>query len=108
MSEDRFLSALTSSKSVKKSKKRKKINESRHKVSKSKIYDIRSNVYETEHEKNLFAPKIKEIEKNLLELEENIIKPKKYYDYDDTEYKGIKNVKDFFICQLMKIIINQE
>ena len=37
-----------------------------------------------------------EIERNLLELEENIFKPKKYYDYDDTEYKGIKNVKDLF------------
>ena len=38
--------------------------------------------------------KIKGIERNLLELEENLFKPKKYYDYDDTEYKGIKNVKD--------------
>ena len=37
-----------------------------------------------------------EIERSLLELEENIFKPKKYYDYDDTEYRGIKNVKDLF------------
>ena len=39
---------------------------------------------------NLSAPKIKEIKINLLELEEKLFKPKKYYDYDDTEYKGIK------------------
>ena len=39
---------------------------------------------------------MKEIEENLLELEENLFKPKKYYDYDDTEYKGIRDVKDLF------------
>ena len=47
-------------------------------------------------ENNLFAPRIKEINKNLLELEENLFKPGKYYDYDDTEYKGIGGVKDLF------------
>ena len=36
------------------------------------------------------------IERNLIELEENLLKPKKYYDYDDTEYKGIRDVKDLF------------
>ena len=29
-------------------------------------------------------------------MEENLFKPKKYYDYDDTEYKGIRDVKDLF------------
>ena len=93
ISEERLLSALTSSKSVKKSKKpkinfakariekiRKEFHESRYKFSKSKINEIRRNLYEIENEKNLFAPNIKEIEKNLLELEENLFKPKKYYD----------------------------
>ena len=56
------------------------------------------NLYEIENEKNLFASKIKEIERNLLELEENLSKPKKYYDYDDTEYKGKRNVKG--LCDL--------
>ena len=45
-----------------------------------------------ENEKNLLASKIKEIEKNLIELE-NLFKSKKYYDYDDTEYEGIRGVK---------------
>ena len=54
------------------------------------------NLYEIENEKNLFTPKIKEIERNLIELEENLFKPKKYYDYDDTDYKGISGVKDLF------------
>ena len=102
MSEDELLSVLNSSKSVKKGKKpktdfskariekiRKEFNESRNKLSKSKINEIRINIYEIENEKSLFESKIKEIEKNLLELEENLSKTKKYYDYDDTEYRGI-------------------
>ena len=57
---------------------------------------ITRNIYEKKKEKNLLAPKIKEIERNLLELEENLFKSKRCYDYDDTEYKGIKNIKDLF------------
>ena len=34
-------------------------------------------------QKNLFALRMKEIEKNLGELEINLSKIKKYYDYDD-------------------------
>ena len=77
-------------------KVRKEFNESRHKFSKSKINEIRKNLYEKENEKNLFASKIKETERNLTELEKNLSKTKKYYDYDDTEYKGIRVVKDLF------------
>ena len=34
--------------------------------------------------------------KNLTELEKNLFKTKKYYNYDDIEYKGIINVRDLF------------
>ena len=104
MSEDELLSALNSSKPVKKGKKqktyfykprigkiRKEFNESRHKFSKSKINEIRRNFYKIENEKSLFESKIDKIEKNLTELEENPSKTKKIY----------------LICQSMKIIINQ-
>ena len=40
--------------------------------------------------------KKKEIGKNLTELEKNLSKRKKYYDYDDLEYRAIKNVRDLF------------
>ena len=40
--------------------------------------------------------KEKGLEKNLTELEKNLSKTKKYYDYDDTEFRGIRNVKDLF------------
>ena len=36
------------------------------------------------------------MKKNLTELEENFSKTKKYYDYDDSEYRGIRNVGDLF------------
>ena len=39
---------------------------------------------------------MEEIEKNLDELERNLSKTKKYYDYDDAQYRGIKDVKDLF------------
>ena len=93
MSEDTLLSALISSKPVKESEKNfdgtkpkikfsksrieeitKKFNESRHNFSKSKINKIRRNLYEIGNKKNLSAPKIKEIEKDLIELEENLSK----------------------------------
>ena len=39
---------------------------------------------------------MKEIEKNLLALEESLSKFKKYYDYDDIEYKGVRDVGNLF------------
>ena len=46
--------------------------------------------------RNPSESKIKEIEINLTELEDNLSKTKKYYDYDDSKYKGIRNVRDLF------------
>ena len=63
---------------------------------KSNINEIRRNLYEIENGKSLFEPKIKKIGRNLTELEENLSKTKKYYDHDDVECRGIKNVKDLF------------
>ena len=111
----RLLSALKASESLKESEKnfddtkpkinfsksrieeiREKFKESKYKFSKSKINEIRRNLYEIENKKNLSLPKIKEIEKNLLESEKYLFKPKKCYDYDDDEYKGIRIVKNLF------------
>ena len=115
MSEDELLNAVNSSKPVKKGKKpktdfpkariekiRKEFNESRHKFSKLKIKEIRENLCEIENEKSLSESKIKGIERNLTELEENLSKTKTYYDYDDIEYREIRNVRDLFdlsICE---------
>ena len=109
MSKNELLSALTLSKPVKKGKKpktsfsiarrekiRKEFNEARYKFSKLKVKEVRKNLYEIENEKNLSESKIKEIERNLTELEENLSKTKKYYNYDEIEYRGIRNVRDLF------------
>ena len=36
------------------------------------------------------------MKKNLTELKQNLLKSKKYYEYDDGEYRGIRNVRDLF------------
>ena len=100
MSKDELLSALTPLKPVKKGEKpktnfskariekiRKEFNESRYKFSKLKLKRL---------EKIFMKSKIKGIERNLTELEENLSKTKKYYDYDDIEYRGIRTVRDLF------------
>ena len=76
---------------------RKKFNDSRHKLFKSKINKIRKYFYEIENKKDLSASRIKEIKENLLELEMTISKTKKYYGTEyDTEYSGIRDVKNLF------------
>ena len=68
---------------------REKFNESRYRFSKLKIKEIRENLYKIVKEKDL------SFKKNLTELEENLLKSKKYYEYD-SEYRGIRNVRDLF------------
>ena len=76
---------------------RTKFNDSRHKLFKSKINKIRKYFYEIENKKDLSASRIKEIKENLLELEMTISKTKKYYGTEyDTEYSGIRDVKNLF------------
>ena len=62
---------------------------------KPKIKEIRKNLYEIE-KKNLSESRIKGTEKSIFELEESLSKLKKYYDYDDAEYKGIRDIKNLF------------
>ena len=46
---------------------------------------IRKNLCEVENKKNLSKSKIKETEENLNELEKNLFRLKKHYDYHDIE-----------------------
>ena len=68
----------------------------RDRFSKPEIKEIRRNVYDIKKQKNLSKSNIKKIEKNLLQLEESLSKLKKYYDYDDTKYKRIRDVGNLF------------
>ena len=38
---------------------------------------------------------IKEAEKNLDELEKSLLSLKKYYDYDDVEYRGLRDIENY-------------
>ena len=58
--------------------------------------EIRRNLYEKGNKNILSIPEIKVIEKNLLELQKNISKLKKYYNYNDIEYGRIQDVKTLF------------
>ena len=64
---------------------------------KPKIKEIRRNPYEIENKKDLSKSKIKEIEHSVIELEKNLLKLNTYHDYDDIEYKGIRDVENLFV-----------
>ena len=61
---------------------REKFNDSKNRFSKSKIKEIKRRLYTTENKEILSTQKIKKIEFFFLELEENLLKLKKYNDYD--------------------------
>ena len=65
-----------------------------HAFSKSEIKEIKKNLCKTENKKSFSASK--KAKKYLLKLEEKLSRLKTFYDYDDAEYKGIKDVKDLF------------
>ena len=99
LKEERLVSVFDESKILDNAKIRKikeDFNKLRDRFLKPKIKEIRKNLYEIESKKNLSAWKSKEVEKNLFKLEEIFSKLKKYYDYDDAEYKGIRDVENLF------------
>ena len=66
-------------------------------LSKRKIKKVKKDFSELRYGlKNLFTPEIKETEQSLLELEKSLSQLKKYYDYNDTEYQGIRDIGDLF------------
>ena len=84
MSKERLLSVLSELEPTK----------SKKTLDNAKIKKIREDFNELRD--RLLKLKIKEIEKNLFELEESLSRFRKYYDYDDTEYKGIRDVGNLF------------
>ena len=74
---------------------KKDFSELRYGFSKSKINEFTRSLYVIKNQINLSAPEIKETEKTLLELEKSLSSLKKYYDYDDTEYRRIRDTEKF-------------
>ena len=74
---------------------RKELKELSYKLSKSELKEIKKRLYDIENKKGLLGSK--KTRRYFNELDEKIIKLDRYYhDYDDFEYKGIKNIEDFF------------
>ena len=67
-----------------------------YRFSKSKINEFRRSLYNIKNQKNISTAEIKETEKNLLELGKSLSSLKKYYDYNDTKYKGIRDIGNLF------------
>ena len=71
---------------------RRKFNELRNRFSKPQIKEIRRNPYGIKNPKNLLTQKIKEILKNIFELEQCLSNFKKYRSQDDFEHKNLREI----------------
>ena len=68
-------------------------------ISKSESKDIKRTLYNIEKRKKISSRKTS---KYLHELDKKILKLDKYHDYDDYEYKGIRDIKDLFKLSIDK------
>ena len=73
---------------------RKDFNKSRYKFSKSKIKEIRKNLCDIKKTQKIYLNQ--KIENNFFKIEESLDRLKMYHDYDDAEYKGIRDVGNLF------------
>ena len=91
----------------KQSKNKKRIDDIRERLKnptqnilKNESKDIKRNLYNVEKQRKISS---KKTSKYLDELDKRILKLDKYHDYDDYEYKGIKDIEN-----LLKISIDKD
>ena len=96
----------------KQSKNKKKIDDIReelkdptYNISKSKSKDIKRTLYNIEKRRKISSRKTS---KYLDELDKRILELDKYHDYDDYEYRGIKDIEDLFRISIDKILTLSE
>ena len=97
MFSDKLLSALKASENKNKTrieKIREEIKKLQGKCSRQELKEIKKNLYEIENKKGLSPSK--KSKKYLKKLEERIYELNTYHDYDDVEYRGIKDISDLF------------
>ena len=90
----------------KQSKNKKRIDDIReelknptYNILKSESTDIKRNLYNIEKQRKISS---KKTSKYLDELDKRIFKLDKYHDYDDYEYKGIKDIEELFKISIDK------
>ena len=79
---------------------REELKNPKYNILKSESKDIQSNLYNIEKQRKI---SLKKTSKYLDELDKRILKLDKYHDYDDFEYKGIKDIENLF-----KILIDKD
>ena len=65
-------------------------------MSKSKINEFRRSLFNIKALKNRYTQEIIDTEENLFELEKSLSRLRKYYDYNDTGYRGIRDIRNLF------------
>ena len=75
-----------------------------YKLSKSELKEIKNSLYSIEKTKQFDS---KKTNKRLNGLEKKLFELKKYHDHDNDVYRGIKDIKIYLSCQLMKTTTNQ-
>ena len=71
----------------------------KYNISKSESKDIKKNLYNIEKQRKI---RLKKTSKYLDELDKRILRLDKYHDYDDFEYKGIKDIENLFKISIDK------
>ena len=79
--------------------KREELKNPTYNISKSELKDIKSTLYNIEKQKNICS---KKTSKYLDELNKRILNLDKYHDYDDYEYKGVKDIEELFKISIDK------
>ena len=78
---------------------REELKKPKYNISKSESKDIKRNLYNIEKQRKI---SLKKTSKYLDELDERITRLDKYHDYDDFEYKGIKDIESLFKTSIDK------
>ena len=78
---------------------REELKDPTYNISKSESKDIKRTLYNIEKRKKISSRKTS---KYLDELDKRILKLDKYHDYDDYEYKGIKDIEELFKISIDK------
>ena len=79
---------------------REELKNPKYNILKSELKNIKRNLYNIEKQRKISS---KKTSKYLDELDKRILRLDKYHDYDDFEYKGIKDIENLF-----KILIDKD
>ena len=78
---------------------REELKNPKYNILKSELKNIKRNLYDIEKQRKI---SLKNTSKYLDELDKRILKLDKYHDYDDYEYKGIKDIENLFKISIDK------